>query len=96
MATMFKDSELIGFIGNFLFVYSGLGNSKYQTPLGDMQAITSGHTAGTPVTFKINVGTESSSTDTSGVRVNNGAGGYGMLKTSFAIPSSLILWEVEQ
>ena len=96
MATMFKDSTLIGFHGNYLFVYSGLGSAKYQTPPGDMQAITSGHTAGTPVTFKVNVGTETGSTNTSGVRINNGAGGHGMSYTSFAIPSSLILWEVEQ
>lgn len=99
-ASMFKDSTLIGFIGNHLFVYSqfdaaNYSNGECQTAIGDMQSVTSGHTAGTPVTFKCNVGSAYTSTSYS-VRVNNGAGGSGLHKTSFAIPSSLILWEVEQ
>ena len=95
MATMFKDTTLIGFVGNYLFVYSGLSGSQYQTPMGDMQAVTTGHTAGNPVTFRCNVGSFGSTTSYS-VRVNNGAGGHGLAYTSFAIPSSLILWEIEQ
>ena len=96
MATMFKDTSLIGFVGNQWFVYStfdGLSSNTYQTAIGDMQAITSGHTAGTPVTFKCNVGSTGASTSYS-VRVNNGAGAAGLSYTSFAIPSSLILWLV--
>lgn len=99
-ASMFKDSTLIGFIGNHLFVYSQFDSASYsngecQTAIGDMQAVTSGHAAGTPVVFKCNVGSAYTSTSNS-VRVNNGAGGSGLHKTSFAIPSSLVLWEVEQ
>jgi len=92
-ATMFKDTGLIGFIGNQLFVYSQFDTLQYQTAIGDMQSVTSGHTAGTPVIFRCNVGSYNTST-TASVRVNNGAGGSGLQKTSFAIPSSLILWEV--
>jgi len=98
MATMFKDTTLIGFIGNQWFVYStfdGISSNTYQTAIGDMQAVTSGHSAGSAVTFKCNVGSTSSSTSYS-VRVNNGAGAAGLSYTSFAIPSTLILWEVEQ
>ena len=95
IATMFKDNTLIGFVGNYLFVYSGLSGSQYQTPMGDMQAVTTGHTAGSPVTFRCNVGSYGSSTSHS-VRVNNGAGGHGLAYTSFAISSSLVLWEIEQ
>ena len=94
-ATMFKDTSLIGFIGNQLFVYSQFSGSQYQTAIGDMQAVTSGHTAGLAVTFRCNVGSFGTSTSYS-VRVNNGAGGSGLAYTSFAIPSSLVLWEVEQ
>lgn len=94
-ATMFKDTNLIGFIGNQLFVYSQFSGSEYQTAIGDMQSVTSGHTAGSSVTFRCNVGSFSTSTSHS-VRVNNGAGGSGLAYTSFAIPSSLVLWEVEQ
>jgi len=94
-ATMFKDNSLIGFIGNQLFVYSQFSGSQFQTPLGDMQAVTSGHTKGTAITFRCNVGSYSNTTSYS-VRVNNGAGASGLAYTSFAIPSSLILWEVEQ
>ena len=97
-ATMFKDTTLISFIGNQLFVYSqfdGLSSNTYQTAIGDMQAVTSGHSAGSAVTFKCNVGSTGSTTSYS-VRVNNGAGGSGLSYTSFAIPSTLILWEVEQ
>ena len=96
-ATMFKDTTLISFIGNQLFVYSqfdGLNSNTYQTAIGDMQAVTTGHTAGSPVTFRCNVGSTGASTSYS-VRVNNGAGGSGLSYTSFAIPSTLILWEVE-
>ena len=60
-----------------------------------MQAVTSGHTKGTAITFRCNVGSYSNTTSYS-VRVNNGAGASGLAYTSFAIPSSLILWEVEQ
>ena len=95
LATMFKDTTLIGFVGNYLFVYSGLSGSQVQTPMGDMQAVTTGHSAGNPVTFRCNVGSFGSSTSHS-VRVNNGAGGHGLAYTSFAVSSSLILWEIEQ
>lgn len=99
-AVMFKDNNVIGFIGNHLFVYSQFDVASYsanhtQTAIGDMQAVTSGHTKGTAITFRCNVGSSTNSTSYS-VRVNNGAGGSGLNYTSFAIPSSLILWEVEQ
>jgi len=94
MATMFKDSSLISFIGNQLFVYS-YGYGQFQTPMGDMQSVTTGHTKGTAVNFRCNVGSSNSTATSPTIRLNNGAGGIGGSYTSFAIPSSLIIWEVE-